>query len=68
MKVSYDEEVPDILNLSIGQLQAGKTATVVVEMVTLLVASSWDFLNFSFPVEFFANCKANEIIFGKFGV
>jgi len=40
VKVSYDEEVPDILNLNIGQLQAGKTATVVVEMVTLLVASS----------------------------
>lgn len=36
-------------------------------MVTQLVASSWEFLNFNFPVEFFPNCKNNKIIAGQFG-
>ena len=39
VKVSFDEEVADILNINIGQLQPQKSAVITVELISLLSSS-----------------------------
>lgn len=53
VKASYDEEVPEVINLQIGQLQPGKSIEVAVTMVTQLQAVGKMFYNFNFPIAYF---------------
>ncbi len=51
-KASYDEEVPDVLNLNIGSLQPEARASVTVNVVTKLNTVSGEFYNLLFPASF----------------
>ena len=48
----YDDEMPDVINLAIGQLQPGKQATVTTNIVTQLTCVCGQFYSFVFPIDF----------------
>ena len=72
VKVSYDEEVADILSIHIGQLPPHKSASVEVVMVSMLSAISAPgslkgYFNFTFPRAFFPASRGTERGQGTFG-
>lgn len=73
VKVSYDEEVADILSIHIGQLPPHKSASVEVVMVSMLSAISAPgslkgYFNFTFPRAFFPASHGTENGHGTFAV
>ncbi|CAI2383543.1 unnamed protein product [Moneuplotes crassus] len=51
-KINYDENIPEILELAIGQLQAKKSLKVTVEMVCKCDITMLGFYSFIFPLNF----------------
>jgi hypothetical protein len=60
MKVSYDEELPDVLNLNIGSVQPESTATIIVTIHTKLEVIKPGFWSLIFPVDFIPSSVVDE--------
>lgn len=52
VKLNVDEKLPDLIELSIGQLQPKTTAEITIKMVSELEVISAGFFTFLFPMEF----------------
>ena len=53
VKLNFDEKLPDVIELSVGQLQPGDTALVTVNMIAELEVIKHGFYSFIFPLNFF---------------
>ena len=67
VKLNYNEKLPDIIELNVGQLQPGDTAEVTVRMVWELEVIKHGFFSFIFPLEFFPRYGDTEGILGQEG-
>ena len=67
VKLNYDEKLPDIIELNIGQLQSGATAEINVKMVWELEVIKHGFYSLIFPLDFFPRYGATEGIKGQQG-
>ena len=67
VKLNYDEKLPDIIELNIGQLQPGDTAQVAVRMVAELEVIKHGFFSFVFPLDFFPRYGAEQGLLGETG-
>ena len=53
VKLNFDEKLPDVIELNVGQLQPGDTALVTVSMIAELEVIKHGFYSFIFPLNFF---------------
>ena len=67
VKLNYDEKLPDIIELNIGQLQSGDTAEIWVKMVWELEVIKHGFFSLIFPLDFFPRYGAKEGLKGELG-
>ena len=67
VKLNYDEKLPDIIELNIGQLQSGATAEINVKMVWELEVIKHGFYSLIFPLDFFPRYGSKPGIFGETG-
>ena len=67
VKLNYDEKLPDIIELNIGQLQPGDTAEIWVKMVWELEVIKHGFFSLIFPLDFFPRYGAEEGLKGERG-
>ena len=67
VKLNYDEKLPDIIELNIGQLQPEDTAEVTVRIVWELDVIKHGFFSFIFPLEFFPRYGDTEGVIGEDG-
>ena len=67
VKLNYDEKLPDIIELNIGQLQPGDTAQITVRMVAELEVIKHGFFSFVFPLDFFPRYGAEQGLLGETG-
>jgi len=52
VKMNVDKKLPDVIELNIGQLQAGQEAVITVKMVCQLEVVKPGYFTFMFPLEF----------------
>lgn len=57
VRAKYDEDVPDVINLSIGQLQPSKEADITIELVSLLGANEKSLYSLLFPLVFLPQAR-----------
>jgi hypothetical protein len=57
----YDEDLPDVCNLALGQLQPGAAAEVTVTLVSLLQGSGADFYSLLFPLVFLPEARSGDL-------
>ena len=67
IKLNYDEKLPDIIELNIGQFQPGDTAEITVKMVWELEVIKHGFFSLIFPLDFFPRYGNKEGILGELG-
>ena len=53
VKLNFDEKLPDVIELNVGQLLPGDTALVTVSMIAELEVIKHGFYSFIFPLNFF---------------
>ena len=53
VKLNFDEKLPDVIELNVGQLQPGDSALVTVRMIAELEVVKHGFYSFIFPLNFF---------------
>mmetsp|Transcript_31263 Transcript_31263/g.35704 ORF Transcript_31263/g.35704 Transcript_31263/m.35704 type:complete len:280 (+) Transcript_31263:449-1288(+) len=62
-----NEKLPDVMELSLGQLQSQSSAEITVKMVCELEVIKHGFFSLIFPLEFFPRYGDTEGIFGQEG-
>ena len=67
VKLNYNEKLPDIIELNVGQLQPGDSVVITVRMVWELEVIKHGFFSFIFPLEFFPRYGDYEGLVGQTG-
>jgi hypothetical protein len=67
VKMNFDEKLPDIIELNVGQIQANSTVEITVSIVSELEVVIPGHYTFVFPLEFVPRYGDFEGIAGQFG-
>lgn len=67
VKLNFDERIPDVIELNVGQLQVGATAEIVVSIACELEVIKHGFFSLIFPMEFFPRYGDDKGVKGQAG-